>query len=159
MVDAARARKLADRVQQIVAEMLERRIKDPRLGFVTVTDTRLTNDLRDATVYYTVYGSESERADTAVALESAKGVIRSEVGRQTGLRYTPTLTFVLDALMDNAKHIDDLLATARAKDEQVARRAEGARPAGDANPYRVADDEDLAETDGDEGGEAGYSGP
>ncbi len=128
MVDAARARKLADRIQQIVAEMLERRIKDPRLGFVTVTDTRITNDLRDATVYYTVYGSDGERAETAAALESAKGVIRSEVGRKTGVRHTPSITFVMDSLMENAAHIDDLLAKARAKDAEVARAAQGAAP-------------------------------
>lgn len=156
-MDAARARKLADRIQQIVAEMLERRIKDPRLGFVTVTDTKITGDLRDATVFYTVFGSEAERADTAAALESAKGVIRSEVGRQTGLRRTPTLTFVLDAVMDNAKHLDELLAKARAQDEQVARAAEGAKPAGDANPYRL--DDELVESGDDEDGEAGYSAP
>ncbi|MBO2446697.1 30S ribosome-binding factor RbfA [Actinomadura barringtoniae] len=142
MVDAARARKLADRIQQIVAEMLERRIKDPRLGFVTVTDTRITNDLRDATVYYTVYGSEGERAETAAALESAKGILRSEVGRQTGIRHTPSLTFVLDALMENAAHIDDLLAKARAKDAEVAEAAQGATHAGEANPYKEDADED-----------------
>ncbi|HEV7934752.1 MAG TPA: 30S ribosome-binding factor RbfA [Actinomadura sp.] len=158
-MDPARARKLADRIQQIVAEMLERRIKDPRLGFVTVTDTRITNDLRDATVFYTVYGSAGERADTAAALESAKGVIRSEVGRQTGLRYTPTLAFVPDVLLDNAKHMDDLLAKARAKDEQVAKAAEGASPAGDPNPYRVDVEEEAGESAGDEDGEAGYSAP
>ncbi|XVQ13320.1 30S ribosome-binding factor RbfA [Spirillospora sp. CA-255316] len=160
MVDAARARKLADRIQQIVAEMLERRIKDPRLGFVTVTDTRITNDLRDATVYYTVYGSDSERAETAAALESAKGVIRTEVGRKTGVRHTPSLTFVADALAENAAHIDDLLAQARAKDAEVARAAQGATHAGDANPYRVdddGDDGDVDETGDDEGGEAGHS--
>jgi len=154
-MDAARARKLADRIQQIVAEMLERRIKDPRLGFVTVTDTKLTNDLRDATVYYTVF-ADAERADTAAALESAKGVIRSEVGKQTGLRYTPTLTFVLDAVMDNVKQIDDLLAKARASDALVAKAAEGAKHAGDPNPYRV-DTEEVEEGDGDEGGEEGSS--
>lgn len=136
MVDAARARKLADRIQQIVAEMLERRIKDPRLGFVTVTDTRITNDLRDATVYYTVYGSDGERAETAAALESAKGVIRSEVGKQTGIRHTPSITFVMDSLMENAAHIDDLLAKARERDAEVARAAQGAAHAGEANPYR-----------------------
>jgi ribosome-binding factor A len=162
-MDPARARKLADRIQQIVAEMLERRIKDPRLGFVTVTDARLTNDLRDATVYYTVYGSDGERADSAAALESAKGILRTEVGRQTGLRHTPSLTFVPDVVQDNARHIDELLAKARAKDEQVAKVAEGARHAGDANPYKAdADDEepdeDLAESDGGDGEEAGYSG-
>ncbi|WP_019634032.1 30S ribosome-binding factor RbfA [Actinomadura atramentaria] len=154
MVDAARARKLADRIQQIVAEMLERRIKDPRLGFVTVTDARITNDLRDATVFYTVYGSEAERADSAAALESAKGVIRSEVGRRTGVRHTPSITFVLDAVMENAAHIDDLLAQARARDAEVAAAARGARPAGDANPYRVDDDVEDEESDDDDGGDA-----
>ncbi|HEX2313099.1 MAG TPA: 30S ribosome-binding factor RbfA [Thermomonospora sp.] len=157
MVDAARARRLADRIQEIVAEMLERRIKDPRLGFVTVTDAKVTGDLRDATVYYTVYGSEGERADTAAALESAKGVIRSEVGRRTGIRHTPTLTFEFDAVLDNARQIDDLLARARAHDEQVARAAEKASPAGEANPYRVG--EELAESDADGEGDAGHSTP
>ncbi|WP_184988752.1 30S ribosome-binding factor RbfA [Sphaerisporangium rubeum] len=142
MVDAARARKLADRIQQVVAEMLERRIKDPRLGFVTVTDTRITADLRDATVFYTVFGSEAERADTAAALESAKGIIRSEVGRQTGVRHTPTLTFSHDPLPDNARHMDELFAEARARDELIARQAEGAVHAGEADPYRKPDDED-----------------
>ena len=110
-MDAARARKLADRISQIVAEMLERRIKDPRLGFVTVTEARLTNDLREATVFYTVYGSDQERADTAVALESATGIIRSEVGRQIGLRHTPSLAFVADELPDSVKRIEDTIET------------------------------------------------
>ncbi|GAA3758792.1 30S ribosome-binding factor RbfA [Salinactinospora qingdaonensis] len=146
MVDAARARRLADRIQRIVAEMLERRIKDPRLGFITVTDARITNDLRDATVYYTVFGSAEEKAGSAAALESAKGVIRTEVGRQTGLRHTPSLTFVADELQENAKHIEELLAKARAADADVARAAAAAEPAGEADPYKVPreyDDEDA----------------
>ena len=72
MVDQARARKLADRIAQIVAEMLERRIKDPRLGFVTVTEARLTGDLREATVFYTVYGSAEDRAASAAGLASVR---------------------------------------------------------------------------------------
>lgn len=158
-MDAARARKLADRIQQIVAEMLERRIKDPRLGFVTVTDARLTNDLREATIFYTVYGSESERADTAAALESAKGVIRSEVGRQTGLRHTPSLSFSVDAVMENVQQIDDLLAQARARDEQVAKAAQGARPAGDPNPYRVPSGLDGDAAEDEEAGDHEVDGP
>src|SRR5215470_10840288 len=118
-MDAARARKLADRISQIVAEMLERRIKDPRLGFVTVTEARLTNDLREATVFYTVYGSESDRADTAAALASATGVIRSEVGRQLGLRHTPSLTFVPDTVPDNVQHIEELVVRPREADAAV----------------------------------------
>ena len=142
-MDAARARRLEDRIAQIVAEMLETRIKDPRLGFVTVTETRLTNDLRDATVFYTVYGSPEQQADTAAALASATGVIRSEVGRQTGLRHTPSLTFAADALPDNARHIEDLVDRARQADEDLARVREGAVPAGDPDPYRhPAADED-----------------
>jgi ribosome-binding factor A len=133
----ARVRKLADRVRVIVAETLEGRVKDPRLGFVTITDARVTNDLREATVFYTVLGTEQERADTAAALESAKGVLRSEVGRRTGVRHTPSLSFVADALPDTARHIDDLLARAAATDAAVAAAAEGAQYAGDSDPYRV----------------------
>jgi ribosome-binding factor A len=142
-MDAARARRLADRISQIVAEMLERRIKDPRLGFVTVTEARLTNDLREATVFYTVYGSAEQQAETAAALESATGVIRSEVGKQTGLRHTPSLLFVADAVPDNVRHIEELVDRARQADEELARSREGAVPAGDPDPYRrPADDED-----------------
>jgi ribosome-binding factor A len=140
--DPARARRLADRIREVVADVLERQVKDPRLGFVTVTDARLTADLRDATVFYTVLGDEAAHASTAAALESAKGVIRSEVGRRTGVRFTPTLAFVPDAVPDTARHIDELLARARAADAEVHRVAEGARPAGDPDPYRRADDDD-----------------
>ncbi|RNL82691.1 30S ribosome-binding factor RbfA [Halostreptopolyspora alba] len=145
MVDAARAQRLADRIQRIVAGMLERRIKDPRLGFVTVTDARLTNDLRDATVYYTVFGSDEDRAGTAAALESAKGVIRTEVGRQTGLRHTPSLTFERDEVPQNAAHIEELLSKARDMDAEVARTAATAQPAGDPDPYRQPREHDEEE--------------
>jgi ribosome-binding factor A len=148
-MDPARARKLGGRIAQIVAEMLERRIKDPRLGFVTVTEARLTNDLREATVFYTVYGSAEERAGTAVALASAVGVIRSEIGRQTGLRHTPSLEFRPDTVPDNARNIEELVARAREADAAVAAVREGAQPAGDADPYRVPAraDEDFADED------------
>jgi ribosome-binding factor A len=135
-MDAARARKLAEQISQIVAEMLERRIKDPRLGFVTVTEARLTNDLREATVFYTVYGSDQERADTAMALASATGIIRSEVGRQLGLRHTPSLEFVADALPDTAQRVEDLVTQARHADAELARSRQGAQYAGDPDPYR-----------------------
>jgi ribosome-binding factor A len=157
MVDQARARKLADRIAQIVAEMLERRIKDPRLGFVTVTEARLTGDLREATVFYTVYGSAEEVAATAVALASATGVIRSEVGHQTGLKHTPSLTFVADTLPEGARHMDDLVARAREADARLAEVREGAVPAGDPDPYREPpglaghdDEDDLDEDDLDQ---------
>ncbi len=136
-----RARRLADRIQVIVAEMLERRIKDPRLGFVTVTDVRVTGDLREATVFYTVMGDQAEQEATAQALASATGVIRSEVGKQTGIKFTPTIAFVADAVPENAAHIEDLLRQARERDQAVAGLAAGADFAGDPDPYKKDDDE------------------
>jgi ribosome-binding factor A len=159
MVDQARARKLADRIAQIVAEMLEMRIKDPRLGFITVTEARLTGDLREATVFYTVYGSSEERTATAAALASATGVIRSEVGHQTGLKHTPSLTFVPDTLPEGARHMEDLVARAREADARLAEVREGAVPAGDPDPYReppgAAGDDDLDEDDLDDDPDGG----
>ncbi|MCX5460315.1 30S ribosome-binding factor RbfA [Streptomyces albidoflavus] len=150
MADNARARKLADRIQVVVAETLDRRIKDPRLGFVTITDARVTGDLREATVFYTVYGDDEERAASAAALESAKGVLRSEVGRQTGVRFTPTLAFVPDALPDNARTIDDLLDKARNKDAEVRQASTGAKFAGEADPYRKPGEDEADERDEDD---------
>ena len=144
-MDAARARKLGEAIAQIVAEMLERRIKDPRLGFVTVTEARVTGDLREATVFYTVYGSAEDRADTAAALASATGLIRSEVGRQTGVKHTPSITFEPDTVPDSARNIEELVARARVADAAVAAAREGAEPAGDPDPYRVRADPDSEE--------------
>jgi ribosome-binding factor A len=138
----ARVRRLADRVRVIVAETLETRIKDPRLGFVTITDARVTNDLREATVFYTVMGTEEQLADSAAALESAKGVLRTEVGRQTGIKHTPSLTFIADAVPDNARHIDELLKQAAAVDAAVAEVAVGADYAGEPDPYKAPRDVD-----------------
>jgi ribosome-binding factor A len=144
MVDAGRARRLAGRIKQIVATGIEMQVKDPRLGMVTITDVRVSGDLHDATIFYTVFGSDEERTASGVALESAKGVLRSEVGRQTGVRFTPTLTFTLDALPESAQHIDELLAVAAAADAQVEAVRRDAKPAGEADPYRkprVAEDD------------------
>ena len=145
-----RVRKIADRIQVIVAEMLERRIKDPRLGFVTITDVRVTGDTQQATVFYTVFGEQTEMAASAAALESAKGLIRSEVGKQLGLRHVPTLEFIHDALPENARHLDELLAKARESDEQVASNRAGAEYAGDADPYRKPREEPLEDDLDDE---------
>jgi ribosome-binding factor A len=139
-----RVLKLADQIKVIVAEMLERRIKDPRLGFVTVTDVRLTGDSRDATVFYTVMGSEADQAATAAALASARGLIRSQVGKQLGMKFTPTIEFILDAVPESARHIDDLLEQAHALDTRVAQQAAGASYAGDADPYKQENDDERA---------------
>jgi len=149
MTDSPRARKIADLIKVIVAETLERRIKDPRLGFVTVTDVRVTGDLQHATVFYTVFGNEEERAGTAAALDSAKGVLRRQVGKGVGLRLTPSLELVPDAMPENASHIDDLLRKAAERDAEVSARASASRFAGDPDPYRSRDDEDAAEVRGE----------
>lgn len=148
MADPARARRVADRIHKTVAQVLERRIKDPRLGFVTITDVRVTGDLQQATVFYTVYGTEGERRRSASALKSATGLIRSEVGKALGIRLTPTISFQLDSLPTTARSIEDALAQAQARDAAIARTAEGASYAGDANPYRTKDeDEDATSSD------------
>lgn len=151
--NTARAAKLADRIRVVVAETLKTRVKDPRLGFITITDARITGDLREATVFYTVYGDETERTESAAALESAKGILRSEVGRQTGVKFTPTLAFVADAIPEGAKQIDELLARAAEADAKVHEVAKDAQYAGEADPYRAprADDDDE---DGDEDDDA-----
>jgi ribosome-binding factor A len=170
-VSNPRVRRIADRIQVVVAQMLERRVKDPRLGFVTVTDVRVSGDTQHASVFYTVLddagngsggtgsggtgsggtgsggtgsggtGGTDQLAATAAALESAKGLIRSEVGKQLGMRHVPTLEFIHDALPESARHIDDLLARARESDAAVAAAAAGASYAGDADPYRRAAEE------------------
>ncbi|NEW39314.1 30S ribosome-binding factor RbfA [Nocardia cyriacigeorgica] len=145
MADQARARRLAKRISAIVATAIEYEVKDPRLRFVTVTDAKVTGDLRDATVYYTVMGetidAEPDYAAAKAGLEKAKGVLRSKVGEGTGVKFTPTLAFVLDTVPDAAKQMEDLLAKARAADDEVAKVAANATHAGDADPYK-ADDRD-----------------
>lgn len=140
-MSSPRYAKVAEQIKVIIAQMLERRIKDPRLGFATVTDVRITGDGREATVFYTVLGDAESRAETAVALESATGLLRSTVGKQLGLKFTPTLTFVLDGVEEEAAHLEDVLAKARAQDAAVAAQAAGASYAGEADPYRKPGEE------------------
>jgi ribosome-binding factor A len=146
MVDAARAARMADRIKEIVARRLERGIKDPRLGFVTITDVRVTGDLQHASIFYTVYGTDEERADSAAALKSATGMLRSEVGKNITARLTPSLEFIADGIPENAALIDSLLTEAHNRDVEVENLAKTAQYAGDEDPYvkpRVIDDEDL----------------
>jgi ribosome-binding factor A len=144
MTDPARVRRHAERVRELVASVVRTQIKDPRLGMITITDARITADLREATVFYTVLGDAAAEAGTGAALESAKGLLRSTVGKALGLRHSPTLAFVLDNVQDQAKRMEELLAAARDADAEVQRRAAGAKYAGDPQPYRIeeADDED-----------------
>ena len=147
MADSARARRLAKRIVAIVATELQHQVKDPRLALVTVTAATVTPDLREATIFYTVYGTDEEVQETSQALASATGVLRSAVGQQTGIKFTPTLAFKLDTVPENAHRIEDLLAAARAADAEVAERAAGASYAGDPDPYRRPDEAETEPED------------
>ena len=154
MADPARARKMADRIKEIVAKRLDKGLRDPRLGFVTITDVRVTGDLQHASIFYTVYGSEEERRDSGLALKAATGMLRSEVGRNITARLTPSLEFIHDAIPENAEHIAALLREARDRDAEAAALAATAEYAGDADPYvkprdlDEVDDEALDELEG-----------
>ena len=132
-----RVAKVADRIKVVVAQALETRIKDPRLGFVTITDVRVTGDLQQASIFYTVLGDDEARANTAKALESAKGVLRTEVGRELGTRIVPTLTFFVDALSETAKNFEDLLDQVKKHDEEIAHLRDEAKPIGGSDPYKT----------------------
>src|SRR5271156_4192884 len=163
MADQARARRLAKRISEIVASAIEYEIKDPGLAGVTIVDAKVSGDLHDATLYYTVMGStlddEPDYAGAAAALDRAKGVLRTKVGAGTGVRFTPTLTFTRDTVSDSVRRMEELLARARAADADVARVREGASPAGEADPYRTPPaDQDDENTLGDEAGRAAARG-
>jgi ribosome-binding factor A len=139
-----RAAKMADRIREIVAKRIERGLRDPRLGFVTITDVRMTGDLQHASIFYTVYGSDEERADSAAALKAATGMFRTEVGKNITARLTPTLEFIADAIPENAAAIDSLLREAAQRDAEAHAAAASATYAGDEDPYvkpREADDD------------------
>ena len=160
MADTARAQKIADRIKTLTAENLDAIVKDPDLGFVTVTDVRVTNDLQHASVFYTVLGDEAQRDRTAALLEKNKGRLRSFVGGQIQIRLTPSLDFFADAIPETAAHLEDLLREAKERDEAVAAAAAGATYAGESDPYRKpepeddldgADDAEDSDTDGTDG--------
>ncbi len=136
MVDVARARKLAERIKVLVAEALEKAVKDPDLGFVTITDVKVTPDLQHSTIFYTVYGSAEDKKRSGEIIERNRGVIRRQVGHNLNIRLTPTIEFIADEIPETAAHMNDLLAEARARDADVARIASEAKWAGDENPYK-----------------------
>ncbi|KAB1643725.1 MULTISPECIES: 30S ribosome-binding factor RbfA [unclassified Pseudoclavibacter] len=145
---AGRAERVADRIKVVVAQTLDRGVKDPRLGFVTVTDVKVTGDLQHASIFYTVLGTDEERADTEAALRSATGMIRTEIGRNIKLRLTPSIEFILDAIPENAAHIEALLQTAHERDDAARKASEGSSFAGEADPYRKPGEESEDESAG-----------
>lgn len=154
-----RVAKVADRIREVIAKRLEKGLRDPRMGFVTITDVKVTGDLQHASVFYTVYGTEEERADSAAALKAATGLLRTEVGRNLNTRLTPSLEFIADAIPENAAAIESLLREAQERDEAARAAAATATYAGDEDPYVKPrdfddhDDDDLDESD-DEGDNA-----
>ncbi|MGY6498950.1 MAG: 30S ribosome-binding factor RbfA [Microcella sp.] len=145
MSENPRARKVADRIHEVIATRLERGLRDPRLGFVTITEVRVTGDLQHASIFYTVYGTDEERADSAAALKAATGMLRTEVGKNLNTRLTPTIEFIADAVPENAAAIEDLLREARERDARTEEEAKQAQYAGDEDPYvkpREADDDE-----------------
>ena len=145
MSENPRARKVADRIHEVIATRLERGLRDPRLGFVTITEVRVTGDLQHTSIFYTVYGTDEERADSAAALKAATGMLRTEVGKNLNTRLTPTIEFIADAVPENAAAIEDLLREARERDARTEEEAKQAQYAGDEDPYvkpREADDDE-----------------
>ena len=154
MADPARARKIADRIKVVAAEYLEYRLKDERVGFVTITDVRVTGDLQHASIFYTVFGSDEERESSAEALKDNLGRIRSAVGKALGIRLTPTLEFIADALPETSSQLEDALRKARERDAELAAARAGAQYAGEADPYKKPEDadrdDDLEDEDEDQ---------
>ncbi len=111
-----RVRKIQEFIKQEVSNILLRELKDPRLGFVTVTDARITGDLREATVYVSLFGKPEEKQNTMKALKNATGYIRTEVGRRLGIRYSPTIEFKEDTSLDYGMKIDKILRDIEKKD-------------------------------------------
>lgn len=137
-----RVARVSERIREIVASLVTNRLKDPRLELVTITDVRVTGDLQHATIFYTVYGDEKKIRNAGKALESASGLIRSQVGAQLGLRLTPTMAFEADILPETARSFEDTLIAARHRDAQIAQASKGALPAGEADPYKKAREKD-----------------
>lgn len=105
----SRATRVADQIRMEVAEILSRKIKDPRVQFVTVTDVRMTADLKIARVYVTALDQEHYEQQTAPGLKSAVGYVRSEVGRRLNLRYTPEIVFYRDTSAEYANRMEKIL--------------------------------------------------
>lgn len=146
MADSTRSRKVAERIKVLVVQGLDHLVKDPKLGFVTVTDVRVTGDLQQASVFYTVFGDEAAREDAAAVLAAYRGRLRSHVGKGLGIRLTPTLEFHLDEIPEGAAHLDDVLREARERDAELARARASAAYAGEADPYRKPRDADAEES-------------
>lgn len=135
--NSPRARKMADLIREVIAQRLQKGLRDPRMGYVTITEVQVTGDLQHASIFYTVLGDETERRDTAIALTAATGMLRTEVGKSITARLTPSLEFFLDGIPENAAAIETLLREARERDAATEKLKSTAQYAGDPDPYKV----------------------
>ncbi|WP_067838477.1 30S ribosome-binding factor RbfA [Amphibacillus sediminis] len=104
-----RANRVAEQMKKELGDIITRKIKDPRVGFVTITDVEVTGDLQQATVYLTILGEEKEKQSTLLGLTKAKGFIRSEIGKRIRLRKTPELLFEIDETIETGNRIESLI--------------------------------------------------
>jgi len=112
-----RANRVGEQIKKELTDIIQRELKDPRVGFVTVTDVDVTGDLQQATAFITVYGDDDERKKTLKALETANGFIRSEIGKRIHLRKTPELSFTYDESIEQGNRIDELLRKLNQEDK------------------------------------------
>lgn len=111
-MSAYRQQRLADELRAELSRLVLREMKDPRVGFATLTEVRLSSDLRHARVYVSVMGDEEDKEETLAALERAEGFLRGQLGRRMRLRHVPELDFVLDETLDRSERIEQLLEEA-----------------------------------------------
>ncbi|MED3660443.1 30S ribosome-binding factor RbfA [Ureibacillus sp. FSL K6-8385] len=112
-----RANRVAEQIKKELGDIIGRKLKDPRLGFVTVTDVEVTGDLQQATIYISTLGTDEEREETLKTLERAKGFIRSEIGHRIRLRKTPEITFKFDSSIEYGNKIEQLLRSIKEDEE------------------------------------------
>lgn len=108
-MDYQRSERIGDLLVELIAELLRREIRDPRLGAVTITSAKVSKDLRHARIYFNLFGRRENKKETLAGLESATGFIRSKIGKRLNLRFVPTIEFFYDETQDEAQRIEDLL--------------------------------------------------
>jgi len=116
-MEGKRSEKVADLIQKEISQMLVKSIKDPRIGFVTITKVTVSEDCRFARVYYSVAGTPEERERSMRGLDSAKGYVRKELGRRIRLRYTPEIMFQFDPSIEYAIHMEELIQSIHQEEE------------------------------------------
>lgn len=116
-MEGKRSEKVADLIQKEISQMLVKSIKDPRIGFVTITKVSVSEDCRFAKVYFSVVGTLAEKERSMKGLDSAKGFVRKELGRRIRLRYTPEILFQFDPSIEYAIHMGELIQTIQQEKE------------------------------------------